>query len=352
MFDKKLIHYKEKKSIISILFRVIFWSLTIIVFSFFILNSKYQNYKHKIIVQEKKIIKIEDGDTFQSLSNKLEINDIFLKYYLKNNIPNYELQKWTYKIEKNSDIWWIIESLNKPIINDMNITILEWWNIYDIDNILNINWYINKWEYIEYITSNDKIKKISEFFDFIEPNYISLEWFLYPDTYKINPNNFKINNFVINQLETFEQKVYKKILGSNNLNNKEILDLINLASIVEKEEKNNKNKPIVAWILKKRLDQWWMLWADITVCYPYKLTSEECKMVITKYINTKNEYNTRTMIWLPKTPIWNPSFDTIKSTLNFKETKYYFYLHNIETWEIYYWETNYEHENNKTKYIK
>ena len=90
-----------------------------------------------------------------------------------------------------------------------------------------------------------------------------------------------------------------------------------------------------------------MIWADITVCYPHELTANECKLVVSKYINEKSEYNTRTMKWLPKTPIWNPSFETINATLNSKKTNYWFYLHNTSNWKIYYAETNQEHENNK-----
>ncbi|MBT3726328.1 hypothetical protein HOG21_01105 [bacterium] len=37
------------------------------------------------------------------------------------------------------------------------------------------------------------------------------------------------------------------------------MDLINLASIVEKEEKNPEEKSSVAGILKKRLDSEWMI---------------------------------------------------------------------------------------------
>ncbi|MDR2411378.1 MAG: endolytic transglycosylase MltG [Candidatus Peribacteria bacterium] len=80
---------------------------------------------------------------------------------------------------------------------------------------------------------------------------------MYPDTYRINVNDFKINEFVIKQLETFETKVYDEILS--NLNIKEITDLVTLASIVENEEKNLSEKPTVAGILKKRLDNNWQI---------------------------------------------------------------------------------------------
>jgi UPF0755 protein len=95
-----------------------------------------------------------------------------------------------------------------------------------------------------------------------------------------------------------------------------------------------------------------MIGADITVCYPFKLTSEECKFVVTKYINTKNDYNTRTKRGLPKTPISNPSYDTIEATLNDTDTKYYFYLHDTVTGKIYYGVTNAEHEKNKRNHLR
>jgi len=278
---------------------------------------------------------------------KKGVNQNILKIYLKFNKPNYELQSWKYRIEANSNIEMIIKSLNEPIFEEQDVTILEWWNIYDIDQYLTEKNIINTWDYINYVTNPEKIEALKEFFPFIW-NIKTLEWFLYPDTYTISTTWFWINKLVIKQLENFETKVYNKIL--KDLNNETITDLINLASIVEKEEKNPQEKSTVAGILKKRLNAWWKIWADITVCYPHELTSQECKMVVSKYINEESEYNTRTIIWLPKTPIWNPSFETIEATLNDKETPYWFYLHNVKTGKIYYAETNAQHEANK-KYM-
>ena len=335
----------------KIITKIFIYLIILISFICVYLTINYNNFKTKSIIKQEKIIEIKDQDTFWNLWNKFKwINPLFLKIYLKYNKPDFILQKWLYKIKKDSNITQIISSLKKPIINQTKITILEWWNIYDIDEYLLNKWLINnKNDYIKYTTNKEKIISLTKFFSFIKDKD-SLEWFLYPDTYLVK-TDFKINDFVIQQLENFEKKVYKTLLQEKWYSISTIYDIINFASIVEKEEKNKKNKQIVAWILKKRLRQWWMLWADITVCYPYKLTSEECKLVVSKYINKKNSYNTRTMVWLPKTPIWNPSYDTIYFTINDKQTDYYYYLHNIKTWEIYYWKTNLEHERNKTLYL-
>ena len=58
------------------------------------------------------------------------------------------------------------------------------------------------------------------------------------------------------------------------------------------------------------------------------------------------------MTWLPKSPIWNPSYETINATLNSKTTPYYFYLHDTQTSKIYYWKNNAEHERNKNLYLR
>ena len=341
------IEIEKKQSNLIRIFKLIIW-ITLIIFCF--IYKWYHDFKSDILINKEIIIKIESWDSINDLTNKLNIDKSFFKFYLKNNNQDFKLIAWNFKISKNANIKQILSDLKTPIIeNEINITELEWWNIYDIDDSLTKKWLIKKWDYIKYVTNKNKIEKLTKFFPFIKW-LDTLEWYLYPDTYTVISNNFKINVFVIKQLENFENKVYNKIFKK--LDNWAIKDTINLASIVEKEEKNITEKPTVAWILKKRLNSWWMIWADITVCYPHKLTANECKMVITKYINEKSDYNTRTMIWLPKTPIWNPSYETINATLHSKNTSHWFYLHDTKTWKIYYSDTNKWHTINKNRYLR
>ena len=323
--------------------------LAILTISYFYYS--YNSFNSDILINDNKIIEIKNGENLKNLAKKLNLNYYFLDKYIEYNKKDFKLLAWRFEIKKNSNINDILKSLEKPLPEkQIKITILEWWNIYDIDEYLYKKLLITKWEYIKYVKNYKKIKALTEFYNFLNKDFISLEWYLYPDTYSLR-YPLKINELVIKQLDNFEKKVFNKILKQKKLSNDTIYDVINLASIVEKEEKNNLEKSTVAGILKKRLNNGWMIWADITVCYPHKLTSEQCKLVVSKYIREKSEYNTRTKLWLPKTPISNPSESTINSTLNDKKTKYWFYLHNIKTWEIYYAKTNLEHERNK-KYMR
>ncbi len=328
-------------------------SIWLILFFWIYFYSLYSNFENKKIITKNQIITIKKWENLSNLYKKIWLDNFPSKYiykiYIKLDTPeNFKLKAWKYKLKENSTIKDIFNSLKKPITNTENLTFLEWWNIYDIDNYLEKKWLIKSGEFIkktEKFQANPEVyKKLIKKYPFLKKAK-TLEWFLYPDTYEINPNNFSVDILINKMLSNFNRKVYTKYL--TNYSDKEIIDIINLASIVEKEEKNSKNKPIVANILKKRWKENMMIWADITVCYPHKLTSNECKMVVSKYIKEKSEYNTRTKIWLPKTPISNPSVETISATINDKKTPYYFYLHNIKTWEIYYGKTNAEHEKNK-----
>jgi UPF0755 protein len=322
---------------------------------------QYSSYENTILTQEETTIEVT-GWGFQSLLINAGASPIFTKIYLWENSPNFELQKGSYIIPAGANINTYLENLRFPINQtDINLTFLEWWNIFDIDQYLTQKELINTWAFIEYSENfcnpekypsalEWKVCDLSADFPFLWDTQ-SLEWFLYPDTYAINPNNFNARSLAIKMLSNFTHKIIDSGI-INDMGSIEILDVINLASIVEKEERNASEKSTVAGILKKRLDEWWMIGADITVCYPYRLTAEECKLSVTKYLYEVNDYNTRQKTGLPAGPIWNPSFESIDATLNSKDSEYYYYLHDTQTGQIYYGKDNAEHERNKQLYLR
>ncbi len=291
-------------------------------------------------------IEITAGMTFASLTQKASCPSWTYKTYLHFNPPSFQLKKWLYKIQWWTTIKTLFSQLQEPINDDIKVTLLEGWNIYDIDATLTKKWLIQSWEFLTSIEKN--LESYKKDFPFLNPAK-SLEWFLYPDTYYINIHTFTIENFTKKLLNNFKQRVMENIDFWSNEN---VYKVVNLASIVEKEEKVKSQKVSVAWILEKRIKEWWMIWADATVCYPYKITSDECTpSFIYNHIADKNGYNTRTMLWLPETPISNPSFETIQATVDGDDTTpYYFYLHDSQG-NIHFAKTNAEHEENKRKYI-
>lgn len=328
------------------LIKLAIWIFAIIWIVFYINYKDFSNFK----LNENKIIQVKSWDNIvSSLTRELWFDEIYLKVFLKLNPENkIQVQVWEYRLLKWENISSIIKTISYWAMSvDKKLTILEWWNIYDIDEYLSKESLINPGELI---SESKNLENYKNNFPFLE-NALTLEWFLYPDTYFINPNNFNLQDFNKKMLENFKTKVYTPLLSVLNLN--QINETIILASILEKEERNIMQKSTVAWILIKRYKENWMIWADITVCYPYWLTSKACtpSFIASKVSVDKNDYNTRTMTGLPKTPINNPSFESIKATLNPKSTPYYYYLHD-SNWKVYYARTNEEHVRNKNLYLR
>lgn len=287
---------------------------------------------------------IEKWDTVSDLNLrlKLNVNTYLYKIYIKFLAPESKLLAWTFSINSNITFNEFLKNKSsKPDTLDREVMILPWWNIYDIDELLANKWVINKWELIA-ISSNIP-ESFKSKYPFLK-NVDSIEWFIYPETYRIQLDA-KLEDFLKITLDTFNERIYQKF------NKKNFYDNMIMASIVEKEERVTRNKRLVAWILLKRVNEWIAIWADATVCYWYKITTEECTPgFIWEHIYIKSKYNTRNKLGLPPTPISNFSDDSFDATVNSEKSDYYYYLHDMN-WNIHFWKTLSEHNANKNKYI-
>ena len=102
-----------------------------------------------------------------------------------------------------------------------------------------------------------------------------------------------------------------------------------LASIVEKEEKNHKNQPLISGLFYRRLSQKMRIDADISLCYGLHQSYDACSpsVIVQNLDDRSNPYNTRAVFGLPPTPISNPSVQTIAHTIYYQLSNYLFYLH-------------------------
>ena len=332
------------------------WFLFILIAIIIVAIRWWIKYSPSDLVFEWEKVSIVKWDTITKFYNALlDDNQTFwMKWYVKRHpdqLP--KIQEWTYVFSGTYTSEEFLSHIAKwPEKEYISYTVLEWRSIYDIDADLTAKWFINEWDYISYVTDSAKISELSTRYDFFDSSLTSLEWFLYPDTYFLDNRGNLVNQLVSIQLNTFKSKVREAHAWDfSNIQNKywlSIYQTITLASIVEKEEKNNANKPTVAWIFYNRLNKWMLIWADITLCYWFAKPYSECTPnVIAKNVNdSNNRYNTRAVAWLTPTPIGNPALSTIEAVLFPNQTSYLFYLHGSDG-QIHYAETNAQHEQNK-----
>lgn len=310
---------------------------------------------------------LKKGDTIQTFLESLSwIQRMRMKLYItRHTIDTNKIQTWTYVFSwsynpeayMNAIVAW-------PTQDYIRYTMLEWWSLYDVDANMADKWLIEKWALLRLANDTNEIQKLSETFSFLKQNkpLKTLEWFLYPDTYFLSTNSDILWQFLKASLTRFDEKIIPIwTTYSSDFTNRiseysltfSLPGAVNLASIIEKEERATKEKSTIAWIFLNRLSQNIQLGADITLCYGREQPYETCtpKIIATYIHETTNQYNTRVFEWLPPTPISSITADTFYALLNFKKVPYLFYLHDNQ-WNIHYAETNAQHEENKKNYLQ
>ena len=94
------------------------------------------------------------------------------------------------------------------------------------------------------------------------------------------------------------------------------LEALTLAAIVEKETGKPSERRIVAGHYSNRLRQGIMLQADPTIIYPITKGKPLGRRIRQSEIQAVNDYNTYSMVGLPKGPITNPGRASIEAVLN------------------------------------
>lgn len=149
----------------------------------------------------------------------------------------------------------------------------------------------------------------------------SLEGYLYPDTYELPPL-LGARGVIVRQLQNFEKRVVKKY-GVDGFGEGGLHQVVTLGSLVEVEVALDEERPMVAEVMRNRLEQNMRLQIDATVLYALqdwrKLEAGEVNRVESPYNTYKNN-------GLPPGPICSPALRSIEAVLNPAEHDYLFYV--------------------------
>lgn len=190
--------------------------------------------------------------------------------------------------------------------------------------------------------------------DFLGPDMLKLEGYLFPDTYRFKPGT-ETKEIVQAMRDNFDEKVrqaHPTILESR------LRRTIIIASILEKEVRNQRDMKLVAGIMERRLSKNMSLEIDATVtygvCEPKFSAGKYCDVSLANIIdNIKvgTPYNTYANKGLPAGPISNPGLATIEAALNPEKSDYLYYLSAPDGTTIFS-KTATEHEKARSKYLK
>jgi len=293
---------------------------------------------------------VDAGETGKTIAQKLaDLNIIisewaFYKYIKEEDIaPKLEAGKFILK--KSYTIPEIAEYLTNARKDEVVITIREGLTLQQVDEYLAKNNVLPAGTFLECARNCT----IDENFSFLHsrPNGQPLEGYLFPDTYFVDPDTINPKNLILRMLDNFDNKLDSELRSGIAQRGYSIHQIVTMASLIEKESRKNEEKPIIAGILWKRLEEGMILGVDATVRFALNKWTEPLTLAD---LDTDSPYNTRKKGGLPPGPISNFSYESLKAAIYPESSEYYYYLHGDDG-QIRYARTNEEHNENKRNYL-
>ncbi|MBU0981073.1 endolytic transglycosylase MltG [Patescibacteria group bacterium] len=295
--------------------------------------------------ESKIVFEIEKGESGSQIAKNLKKQDLivskesFIRTIKKEDLDQ-NLRFGRFVLSPNMTLREIITILTTAGTGELAFTEPEGWTIDDIDARLTE---------LGLIESGDfkKCTLSCEFdYDFLPENSISLEGYLFPDTYFIDSETFSSESLINQMLQNFDRKLTEQMRKDIESSGRTIQEVVIVASMLEKEVRTEDDIPFVAGIIWKRLDNDWTLGIDATLLY-----TKEDNTLTAEDLASDSSYNTRINKGLPPTAISNPGLASLEGAIYPEDSRYWFYLTDIDTGEVIYAETNEEHEKNKSKHL-
>jgi UPF0755 protein len=150
----------------------------------------------------------------------------------------------------------------------------------------------------------------------------SLEGFLFPATYELEPGA-SVQTLIAEQLQAFEQNISQVNMSYAKRKNLNVYDVLKIASMVDDEAQDPKERRLIAAVIYNRLRRDQPLGIDATTRYQFNNYTEP---VTQSQLQSNSGYNTRRNVGLPPTPISNPGLDAIRAAANPARVNYLFFV--------------------------
>ncbi|RAP33522.1 endolytic transglycosylase MltG [Candidatus Marinamargulisbacteria bacterium SCGC AG-410-N11] len=288
---------------------------------------------------DKVVIKIEKGSIPKQIAKTLKRKKIirsefsFILYTKLNKISN-QLRAGYFLLNKNDNLIVIIEKLinENGVAKLERVTIPEGFSVLQIEQLLKKKQLFKNINFSNYIHNIAKDKFMNEF-EFLKGVPVkTIEGYLFPDTYFVDPNG-KIEDLVrvmLNQFEKVMLPIYKNSKRYKNSPKTRFSfhQILTMASIIEKEAQIASEREIISAVYYNRLKRKKRLEADPTVIYA--LGKGYKKKVYYKDLKVKSPYNTYRNFGLPPSPIASPGLASLKASLFPAKVNYLFFVANSD----------------------
>ncbi|MBP3905734.1 MAG: endolytic transglycosylase MltG, partial [Peptostreptococcaceae bacterium] len=258
--------------------------------------------------------------------NKLIKNKVLFKVVSKFKEDNNGVKAGKYLLSQkysNSEILDVLIS-GKTYNDGIKVTIPEGSTYKEVIKYLT-NKKIGKAEVYEELINNPK-----EFYDkykFLdEKDITTLEGFLYPDTYYFE-KDMSEKDVISAMLKRFSEVYTPELKEKQKKMGLTLQQVINMASIIEKEAVKDVDRPKIAGVFYNRLEIGMPLQSDATIQYIF---DERKHIVSYSDLKIDSPYNSYLNKGLPPTPISNPGIKSIEAALEPEDNDYLYFVATVD----------------------
>jgi len=233
---------------------------------------------------------------------------------------------------------------NQSSSNEVKITIIEGWTMKDIAQYLENQGFFTKEDFLVAA----KIDNWKDQYVFLNNSQIkTLEGYLFPDTYLVY-RDAKPQDIIKKMLDNFNNKINQKMLNDLTESNRNLHEVIILASIIEREALYDEDRYLISDIFLKRLKKGMALQSDATVNY---VTGKKSLRPSFQDLQVDSPYNTYKYKGLPPGPISNPGLSSIMAVI-YPQANPYLYFLTDKDGHAHFSKTYNEHLINIKKYLE
>jgi peptidoglycan lytic transglycosylase G len=215
--------------------------------------------------------------------------------------PRTTLQAGEYRFDRAASVAEVFSRLARGDVYYFNFTVPEGSNMFDIARLL----------------ESEGIMPAEDFLRAAQ----TLEGFLFPSTYRLSHSTTPA---ALCQMMTAQfQKEWKKLMPDPAA---DVVKVVTLASLVEKETGVAAERPIVAGVFQNRLRIGMALDCDPTVIYAALLQNRYRGAIHRSDLDSQHPYNTYQHTGLPPGPIANPGTSSLAAALHPAETAYLYFV--------------------------
>jgi len=283
-------------------------------------------------------IVIAQGSGVSAIAKQLKESSLishptFFKWFVMWSHTENKLQAGTFSFLPNTPIASIVLVLSNPTSVEVKATIPE-----------------------GFTKAQIKEKLIATFTDFDQAEWEkqtkNLEGYLFPDTYQFS-KEASVKEIVEKMRSTLDRRLVENDISLNadipsQNSTFTLLQVLTMASIIEKEVQTPEDMKRVAGILFNRMQIGMPLQVDSTLTYINQKTSATLTAADLKMDSLYNTYTNR---GLPPGPICNPGMNAILAVLHPTDSDYLYFL-TTKDGKAVYAKTHAEHVVNKQKYLR